>query len=139
MQSIREVMTPAPIAVPEGATLPQVATMMRDHDIGDVLVRSETEGLLGILTDRDIVIRGLTGGEGAETLTAGEICSRDVTTVEADDPVAAAVAVMRERAIRRLPVTDGGEVVGIVSLGDLASERDPDSVLADISEAAPDS
>jgi CBS domain-containing protein len=139
MQLVRDVMTPKPVSVPEGATLPQVATIMRDHDIGDVLVRSETAGMLGILTDRDIVIRGLTGGAGAEALTAGEICSRDVTAVAADDSVLTAFDLMRERAIRRLPVTDGDEVVGILSLGDLALERDPESVLADISEAAPDS
>ncbi len=139
MQLVRDVMTPNPVSVPEGATLPQVAAIMRDHDIGDVLVRSETAGMLGILTDRDIVVRGLTGGGGATELTAGEICSRDVTAVAAEDPVLTAAELMRDRAIRRLPVTDGGEVVGILSLGDLALERDPESVLADISEAAPDS
>ena len=139
MQLVRDVMTPNPVSVPEGATLPQVATIMRDHDIGDVLVRSETAGMLGILTDRDIVVRGLTGGRGAAELTAGEICSREVTAVAAEDPVLTAAEMMRDLAIRRLPVTDGGEVVGILSLGDLALERDPESVLADISEAAPDS
>jgi CBS domain-containing protein len=68
----------------------------------------------------------------------GEICSRDLTTIEPTASVEQAVRLMREKALRRLPVVDkSGDVVGIVSIGDVAVERDPRSALADISAAPP--
>lgn len=133
-QAIREVMTPDPVRVPESMNVVQIAEIMRDRDIGDVVV-SDGAGTVGILTDRDIVVRGLASGDGVETLTAGGIASRDIETVSPDDPVAKAVEIMSDRAVRRLPVVDNGELVGVVSIGDLAIERDPESALADISEA----
>lgn len=133
-QAIREVMTSDPVRVPESMNVVQIAEIMRDRDIGDVVV-SDGAGAVGILTDRDIVVRGLASGDGVETLTAGGIASRDIETVAPDDPVAKAVEIMSDRAVRRLPVVDNGELVGVVSIGDLAIERDPESALADISEA----
>jgi CBS domain-containing protein len=110
---------------------------MRGNDIGDVIVLKEKR-LFGILTDRDIVVRALATRSNPETTTVGEICSRDLTTIEPTSSVEQAVRFMREKAIRRLPVVDeGGDVIGIVSIGDLALERDPDSALADISAAPP--
>jgi CBS domain-containing protein len=67
----------------------------------------------------------------------GEIASRELTTIDPDESVDSAVALMRERSIRRLPVVEDGRPVGIVSLGDLALERDPDSCLGEISAAPP--
>lgn len=135
-QAIREVMTSDPVRVPESMNVVQIAEIMRDRDIGDVVV-SDGAGAVGILTDRDIVVRGLASGDGVETLTAGGIASRDIETVAPDDPVAKAVEIMSNSAVRRLPVVDNGELVGVVSIGDLAIERDPESALADISEAPP--
>lgn len=66
-----------------------------------------------------------------------DVASRDVHSVSSTDPVSAAIQMMREMAVRRLPVIDDSKLVGIVSLGDLARERDPESALADISEAPP--
>lgn len=135
-QSIREVMTSDPVRVPESMNIIQVAELMRDRDIGDLVV-SDGSTVVGIVTDRDIVVRGLASGDGVEMLSAGDVATRDVRTVGPDDPVATAVAAMREADIRRLPVVDNGELVGIVSIGDLAMEQDPDSALADISDAPP--
>lgn len=135
-QSIREIMTTDPVSVPESMNIIQVAEIMRDRDIGDVIV-SDGGGVVGIVTDRDLVVRGLASGNGVDMLSAGDLASRDIQTVRPDDPAARAVEVMRDRAIRRLPVVDNGELVGVVSLGDLAMERDPDSALGDISEAPP--
>lgn len=135
-QSIREIMTTDPVSVPESMNIIQVAEIMRDRDIGDVIV-SDGGGVVGIVTDRDLVVRGLASGNGVDMLSAGDLASRDIQTVGPDDPAARAVEVMRDRAIRRLPVVDNGELVGVVSLGDLAMERDPDSALGDISEAPP--
>lgn len=135
-QSIREVMTTDPVRVPESMNIIQLAELMRDRNIGDLIV-SAGSNVVGIVTDRDIVVRGLASGDGVDMLSAGDIATRDIRTVGPDDPVSSAVEIMRETNIRRLPVVDNGELVGVVSIGDLAVERDPDSALADISEAPP--
>jgi CBS domain-containing protein len=131
--SIRDLMTPDPVTVDESTPLQQVARVMRDRDIGDVIV--ERQGApAGIVTDRDIVVRGMAENEDARTLQAGDICSGDVLSVAPDDDIEEAASLMREAAIRRLPVVENGRAVGIVSLGDLARADDPSSVLSDISE-----
>lgn len=135
-QSIREVMTSDPVQVPEEMSIIQVAEIMRDRDIGDVIVTNGSD-VVGIVTDRDIVVRGLASGNGFEMLAVGDVASREIETLSPDDPVARAVELMSNRAIRRLPVVDNGELVGVVSIGDLAMERDPESALAEISEAPP--
>lgn len=136
VETVRDVMTDAPVTVPPDAPLHEVARLMRDHDIGDVLVVDDT-GLRGLLTDRDLVVRGLAEARDADTTSVAEVCTRNVTTVGPDDPIDQAVAAMRSQACRRLPVVAGHEVVGVVSLGDLAMHRDPSSALADISAADP--
>ncbi|MFP3915528.1 MAG: CBS domain-containing protein [Actinomycetota bacterium] len=135
-QAVRDVMTPDPVRVPESMSIIQMAELMRDRNIGDLIV-SDGSSVVGIVTDRDLVVRGLASGDGVEMLAAGDLASRDIESVSPDDPVATAVERMRENALRRLPVVDNGELVGVVSLGDLAAERDPESALADISEAPP--
>lgn len=135
-QLVRDVMTPNPVALPATASLVEAALAMRDFDVGDVLVLDNGQ-VCGIVTDRDIVVRAIAGGNYPATVKLGEICSRDLTTLSPTDRVEDAVSLMRERAIRRLPVVEHGQPIGIVSLGDLAVEKDPDSVLGDISAAPP--
>jgi len=134
-QKIEEIMSTGVATCPHTATVVEAAQRMRDEDIGDVLVERDGD-LCGVITDRDIVVRAVAQGD-VGTTTIGEICSRDLTTVKPSDDVETAVRLMREKAIRRLPVVDNGRPVGFVSLGDLAMERDEQSALADISEAAP--
>jgi len=135
--NIRDVMTDSPCAVNVTTSITGAARAMRENDIGDIIVL-DGDRLYGILTDRDIVVRGLADDKDPSTTAVGEICSRELTTVKPSDSVGSAVRLMRERALRRLPVVDErGTVVGIVSLGDLAVERDPRSALADISAAPP--
>lgn len=136
MQTIREVMTADPVHVPEDMNIMQVAEIMRDRDIGDVIVTNGSS-VVGIVTDRDLVVRGLASGNGVEAMTVGSVATRDVQAVGPDDRVGRAVRLMSEQAIRRLPVVDGGSLVGVVSIGDLAIERDPESALAEISQAPP--
>jgi CBS domain-containing protein len=107
---------------------------MKQHDIGDVIVLDDSK-VCGVVTDRDIVVRALAEGRDPATVKLGDICSRDLVSLAPTDSVEDAVRLMRERAIRRLPVLDKGRPVGMVSIGDLAVERDGDSVLADISVA----
>lgn len=134
--SIRDVMTPEPVTVATTTTLELAARHMRDAGIGNVIVL-EGEQITGILTDRDIVVRAVAEGWDPSQTPVGDVASRELTTISPDETVDAAVALMRERSIRRLPVVESGRPVGIVSLGDLALERDPDSCLGEISAAPP--
>ena len=135
-EKLQDVMTPNPVTVPKTAPVTDAARAMKERDIGDVIVRDDGE-VCGIVTDRDIVVRVLAEGRDPNTTKVGEICSNQPVTLPADADVSEAVRVMREKALRRLPITENGRPVGIVSLGDLAIEQDPNSALADISEAAP--
>ena len=135
MTTIAEVMTKNPETLPTTATVADAARLMRDKDIGDVIVM-ENGTVCGIVTDRDIVIRAVAeNGTSPSEKTLGDICSKDLETLSPDSSVEEAVQTMRNKAVRRLPVIDGGKAVGIVSIGDLAEERDPKSALADISAA----
>lgn len=135
-QRVSDVMTPDPVAMTEDATVQDAAVAMRDRDIGDVVVTRTDGSVCGIVTDRDIVVRAVAEGGDLSSMTLDRVCSDELVTVAPDDAAAAAVKVMEEHAIRRLPVLDnGGMVVGIVSIGDLAVERDRDSALGEISAA----
>ena len=134
---IRDVMTTNPETLPESTTVREAAETMRANDIGDVVIVDDNGAISGILTDRDIVVRVVAEGRDPRVTRIGDIASHELTAASPDDPVDRAVQLMRERAIRRLPVVDKGKPVGIVSIGDLALDRDPDSALADISAAPP--
>jgi CBS domain-containing protein len=134
-QTVRDVMTADLVTVGVDESLIDASKAMREHDIGDVVV-VENDRLLGIVTDRDIVVRGLAQGKSPNA-PASEIASTDLKVLGPDDDAKEAVRWMREAAIRRLPVVEGGKPIGIVSIGDLAVTRDPSSALADISEASP--
>ncbi len=134
--TVKEVMTSDLVTCQAHTSIEEAARLMRDHDIGDVLVCTG-ERLDGIVTDRDLVVRCLAGGADLRSARVGDVCSGGVVSVSPDTTVDDAARAMRERAVRRLPVVDDGRPVGIVSLGDLAVGRGADSVLADISAAAP--
>ena len=136
-ERIQDVMTTNPETLPESTTVREAAEAMRANDIGDVVVVDDNGKLSGILTDRDIVVRVVAEGRDPRATRIGDIASRDLTAVSPDDPVDRAVQLMRDKAIRRLPAVDKGKPVGIVSIGDLALDRDPGSALADISAAPP--
>jgi CBS domain-containing protein len=136
VQRIRDVMTGQPTTLPEDATVAEAAKRMRDDAIGDVLVVREG-ALTAIVTDRDIAVRVVAEDRLPAETPLREISSGDVVALSPDDSIPDAVRIMREQAVRRIPVVEGGRPVGIVSIGDLARERDSDSALADISEAEP--
>ncbi|MFD2028772.1 CBS domain-containing protein [Promicromonospora aerolata] len=135
VQTVADVMTPAPTAVDVSDSLQVAAQAMLAEDVGALVVQSESK-IVGIVTDRDLVIRGLAEGLGVDA-TVGQVASEQLVTVGPGDPVQTAVEVMRDAAVRRVPVMDGDVAVGIVAIGDLAVTRDPASALADISEAEP--
>ena len=132
--SIGRVMTKDPVCLDADRPLVDAAKTMDEHGIGSVLVMQDAE-LCGIVTDRDLAIRAVAHGADPATTRLGEICSRELVTLSPDEAIEDAIARMREHALRRVPVVDGRRPVGIVSLGDLAEERDRDSVLGEISAA----
>jgi CBS domain-containing protein len=131
---VREVMTPNPVTVDADAPIMRAAEAMRQNDIGDVVVRKNGK-LCGILTDRDIVVRALAEGKDPESTKIDSICSQELVTVSPDQEASEAVKLMKERAIRRLPVVRNDDVLGIISLGDLAIAMDGRSALGEISAA----
>lgn len=130
---VSDIMTPAPVGVYYSQTIGETARIMRDTQIGAVLVVDDG-ALSGMVTDRDLVIRGLAEGEGPDS-PVGPLCSGDLVGVAADADVAQAGQLMQEHAVRRLPVVSGGQVVGIVSIGDIAVSTEDDSPLAAVSRA----
>ena len=138
-QKIQDVMTKQVHSVHEDASLREVARLMRDQNIGDVLVIDAQGKLCGIITDRDIVVRAVADeGNDLDQLRARDICTSDhMVTLQPSSGVDEAVKLMTEKAIRRIPVVENEQPVGIVTIGDLAVQRDPDSALGQISQAAP--
>jgi len=132
---VAEVMTKDPETLQATATVEEAARIMRDKNIGDVIVMDDGT-VCGIVTDRDIVVRGVASGSSLET-KLGDICSKDLTTLDVDSKIGDAVKLMEEKALRRLPVVEDGKPIGIVSLGDLAIVRDRDSALGQVSASPP--
>ena len=135
-RSVQDVMTKNPVTLSGDSTASDAARKMREADIGPVLV-ADDGNIHGIVTDRDIVIRVVAEGKDPATTSLESICSDNVVTLEPESPVGAAIAMMKDKAIRRVPVVKDGHPVGIVSLGDLAADREPKSALGKISEAPP--
>lgn len=133
---VKDVMTGDPLTVSSNAPLVTAAAMMRDQHVGDVLVVDAGQ-LTGVLTDRDIVVRVIAESRDPGAITAGDVCSTDVVTVNPDNYSDHAAQLMREHSVRRLPVVMDQNLVGVVSIGDLAVENDERSALADISVAEP--
>jgi CBS domain-containing protein len=135
-QKVREVMTPSPVSLRSSEPLTEAAKAMRDHGIGSVLIIDDGE-LQGMVTDRDIVVRGIAQNQDPASTPVSEVCSPDLMVVGPDDDADMAVIRMREKAVRRIPVVDDGVAIGIVSIGDMAIQRDEKSALADISAQRP--
>ncbi|MEU7616196.1 CBS domain-containing protein [Micromonospora rifamycinica] len=139
MYRVSDVMTKQVVYLAVETTLDEAARVMKEADIGDVVV-TDGSTLAGLLTDRDIVVRAVAECSDPTSTTIGSIITREVVMIEQHATAGEAVALMRERNIRRILVCDNErKLVGIVSLGDLAMQLDPSSALADISEAAPNS
>lgn len=136
-QVVRDVMTGDPQVVKPSSTAQQAAQIMREKDIGDVLVVDDSGRVQGILTDRDIVVRGVVTGTDPKTLEVSQLFTSDPATCGPNDSLEQAAALMRKNSVRRLPVVNNGVPVGIVSLGDVAQDLSPDSTLAHISSARP--
>lgn len=131
--NVRDVMTPNPRTVELSDSLQDAAMIMRDEDTGAVPVIEEGR-VVGMVTDRDIVIRAVADGDYQATID--DVVTDDVVCVTADTTTAEAAKLMGEHQIRRLPVIDADEhIIGIVSLGDLAVKEARDSRTGDTLES----
>jgi CBS domain-containing protein len=137
MGTIKDVMTRDVKSLSTDATITEAARLMDENDIGDILVTEKDGRLCGVLTDRDIVVRAIAEQKDPSTTRIGDVCTRDPAHLNPSSSVDDAVRMMAERCIRRLPVVENGNAIGIVSLGDLAQRRDPRSALGSISTAPP--
>jgi CBS domain-containing protein len=126
--NVREMMTTNVATAEPDSTLEEVATMMKDENVGAIPVVDDDE-LIGIITDRDIVVRCIAEGKDPSECEAEEIVSEDLETVSPDDDVRRAAEIMQRKQIRRLPVCDeDGKLVGMLSLGDIAVKQSNDGV-----------
>ena len=134
---VRDVMTPGPIGVDYYQSIGEAARTMRDWGVGAVLVVND-QALYGLVTDRDLVVRAVAEARGPDE-AVGPLSTGDLIGVDVDADTAEAARLMRENAVRRLPVIENGQVAGMVSLGDLAMHdlamHDPASALAAVAGA----
>lgn len=136
-KKVRELMSKQPVKMQSSAPVVEAARQMRSADVGAIIVEENSKPC-GIVTDRDIAVRVVAQGLDPQKTPVSQICSKDLTTLAPEDDIDRAVQIMRQKAIRRLLVVDGqNKALGIVSLGDLALERDSQSVLGQISAAPP--
>jgi signal-transduction protein with cAMP-binding, CBS, and nucleotidyltransferase domain len=120
---VRDVMTPGPIGVDYYQSIGEAARTMRDWGVGAVLVVND-QSLYGLVTDRDLVVRAV-AEERDPDQPVGPLSTGDLIGVDVDADAGEAARLMRENAVRRLPVIEDGQVAGMVSLGDLALPDDP--------------
>src|SRR5438067_4635513 len=125
-QTVQDIMTTDVATVQVDTNLVDAAQTMREKDIGDVVV-VDNDRLVGVVTDRDIVVRAVAEGLAPDSTTLGSVCSRDLVTVRPEDSTTDVARLMRDRAVRRVLACDDHGLVGIVSIGDLAVAEDPAS------------
>lgn len=124
----REIMTGGAECIGENETLKQAARKMKDLDVGSLPICGEDNRLKGMLTDRDIVIKCLAEGGDPRSATAGEFAQDKPVTIGADDSIEEAIKTMQEHQVRRLPVIDGHDLVGMLSQADIARNYPEDRV-----------
>jgi CBS domain-containing protein len=132
----RDIMTPDPECIGERDSVLDAARRLAELDVGSMPICGEDNRLKGMLTDRDIVVKVLAQGKDPSQTQAGELGAGDgeTVTIGADDSVEEALRTMTEHKVRRLPVIDGHDLVGIVSQADVATNLD-EAKVGDLVEA----
>jgi CBS domain-containing protein len=124
----REIMTGSAECIGENETLEEAAKKMKQLDVGSLPICGEDNRLKGMVTDRDIVIKCIAEGRDPKNTKAGELGQGKPVTIGADDSVEEAIRTMQEHKVRRLPVIDGHDLIGMVSQGDIAKDYPEDRV-----------
>lgn len=135
---VRDLMNPGVVSITPGESAALAARLLSRHNVGSLPVCGEDGNLRGIVTDRDIVTRCVAAEEDPAQTPVRDIMTRNCTTVSPDDDPREATRLMAAKQVRRLPVVEGGKVVGMVSLGDLATshafDMETSKALSEISE-----
>jgi CBS domain-containing protein len=134
MTTARDIMTAGAECVGENETLADAARKMRDLDVGALPICGDDNRLKGMVTDRDIAVRCVAEGNDPASVRAGELAEGKPVTIGADDPVDEILRTMKQHKVRRLPVIDGHDLVGMVSQGDVARNIE-ESKVGDLVEA----
>jgi len=134
MTTAREIMTPEPTCVRSSDSVREAASQMAQLNVGSLPICGEDNRLEGMLTDRDIVVKVLAQGKDPQAVHAGDLAQGEAVTIGADDDAEEILRTMGRYKVRRLPVIDGHDLVGIVALADVARAL-PDSKVGDLLEA----
>ena len=124
----RDIMTGSPECIGEKDSVAEAAKLMSKLDVGSLPICGEDNRLKGMLTDRDIVVKVLAEDREPSSTTAGELGQGKPVTIGADDSIELAIKTMAEYKVRRLPVIDGHDLIGIISQGDIANNVDEEQV-----------
>jgi len=138
-QLVRSIMTKSPRTVTKDTPVQEAARLMKKADFGALIVNDSNDAICGIVTDRDIVLRSVADGQDLEKTMVESICSTNTVCLSPDDTIDQAVEKMVKHSIRRVPVVENNMAIGILSLGDLAIVRQPESALGKISNSSPQS
>ncbi|HEY7729426.1 MAG TPA: CBS domain-containing protein [Gaiellaceae bacterium] len=133
---VRDAMTPGVQVASPSQTLVDAAALMRENDVGSLPVVQEGQ-LVGMLTDRDIVVRIVAEGADPRKVSVGDVASREIVTIGPDDELDEALRLMGAHRVRRLPVVEGGSIVGVLAQADVAidaSDRKSGALLEEISQ-----
>jgi len=134
MTTAREIMTPDVTCIGEKENLAEAARKMADLDVGSLPICGEDNRLKGMITDRDIVVKIVAKDRNPADCTAAELAQGKPVTIGADDDAAEILRTMSEHKVRRLPVIDGHQLVGIVAIADVAKAL-PDRPVGDLIDA----
>ncbi|MGI9822132.1 CBS domain-containing protein [Agromyces sp. Marseille-Q5079] len=137
MTVARDLMTPDVTCVKEDQTLVEAARLLRELDVGALPICGNDDRLKGMLTDRDIVVKCIADGGDPSNVTAGALAEGKPVTIGVDDDIREALETMQHHQVRRLPVIDGHDLVGIISQADIAlslSATETAETVAEISE-----
>ena len=135
---VRDLMNPGVVSITPGESAALAARLLSRHNVGSLPVCGEDGRLRGIVTDRDIVTRCIAAEDDPAQTPVRDIMTRNCVTVSPEDDPREATRLMAAQQVRRLPVTENGKVVGMVSLGDLATchafDMETSKALSEISE-----
>ena len=135
MKKCSDIMTRDVVTSSPEATIPEVAQLMKEEDIGPILIvdNEQSNTLVGIVTDRDIVLKVIAEGRDPNTTRVGDIMSKKLITCQADDDVDVAMQAMAQFQLRRIPVVeDNMRLVGIIAQADVATRADEPEKTAEV-------
>ncbi len=133
MTTARDIMTGDATCASVNDTLVDAARKMKELDVGALPICGEDNRLAGMVTDRDIVVRCIADGGDPSSTKVSDLAEGKPVTIGADDPVGEILRTMKQYGVRRLPVIDGHELIGMVSQADVAKNL-PDENVADLVE-----